>query len=412
MKYQDLRINSQRMQADFDALARIGSTGDGGVHRPALSPADLKARLWLRKRIEDSGLEFRLDPAGNLSGFLNCAGPTAPTLLLGSHLDSVPHGGRFDGALGVVAALEALHTIKEAGLRLSANLEAIDFTDEEGTLVGLLGSSALAGRLEPEDLQKPRGGREALLIGLEHAGLSETGLLAARRDPHNLAGYLELHIEQGARLQKARIGIGVVTSIVGIGSYRLAFIGRADHAGTTYLPDRLDAGLGASAFHLEAQHLVLSGFPECVVNIGEMNFEPGAFNIVPGRASLSLEYRSPDTAPFERLETALLAQARQIASERGLGVEETFLGKHQPALMSPVVQSAIAAAADNLATSHIPLSSGAGHDAQSFARLCPAGMLFVPSISGASHSPREFTEWQDCINGANVLLQAALNLIS
>ncbi|HTP02468.1 MAG TPA: M20/M25/M40 family metallo-hydrolase, partial [Anaerolineales bacterium] len=159
MMLADTRINRNRMLAAFDELAAIGSTGDGGVHRPTFSEAHLVARAWFRDQIERSGLEFRLDGAGNHSAFLRCGPADAPTLLLGSHLDSVPHGGRFDGALGVMAAFEVLRTVKEAGIRLRYNLEAIDFTDEEGTLVGLLGSSALAGRLNPSVVQNPRGGR-------------------------------------------------------------------------------------------------------------------------------------------------------------------------------------------------------------------------------------------------------------
>ena len=263
------------------------------MDRPALGEAHLAARAWLRQRIQADGLELRLDQAGNHLAFLGCGPQGAPTLLLGSHLDSVPDGGRYDGALGVLAALEALRTVREAGLALPVNLEAIDFTDEEGTLVGLLGSSALAGHLNAEDLLSPRGGREHLLAGLERAGLSEGGLLAARRDPSRLAGYLELHIEQGPRLLQAGVQIGVVTSIVGICSYRLAFTGRADHAGTTPMRDRLDAAQGAAAFTLAVRQMVLQDFPECVANVGMCRLLPGAFNIVPaaGRAGAGAALR-------------------------------------------------------------------------------------------------------------------------
>ena len=191
----------------------------------------------------------------------------AQTLLLGSHLDSVPNGGRFDGALGVMAAFEVLRTIKDAGLKLRFDLEAIDFTDEEGTLVGLLGSAALAGQLRPEILQNPRGGRQALIEGMKRAGLSDESMLGAARPKDSLAGYLELHIEQGKRLERAGTNIGIVSAIVGIWSYRLSFIGRADHAGTTTMEDRLDASLGASAFTLAVARARDEGFsklcPEC-----------------------------------------------------------------------------------------------------------------------------------------------------
>ena len=406
----DLSINPQRLQEDFEALAQIGATGDGGVDRPTFSPAHLQAREWFAQRICQSDLELRRDGAGNHSAFLDCGPAGGRTLLLGSHLDSVTRGGRFDGALGVLAALEVLRTVQEAGLKLPVHLEAIDFTDEEGTLFGLLGSAALAGHLQTKDLLAPRGGRQALLDGLRRAGLSEAGLLSASRDPVTLAGYLELHIEQGPRLLQAGAQIGVVSAIVGICSYRLAFTGRADHAGTTPMSDRLDAAQGAAAFTLAVRQVVMRDFPGCVANVGQMHFEPGAFNIVPARAVLSLELRAADEDTFASLETALLDLAHLEAERGNLGLEIEFLGKHAPALMSNLAQNAIAAASKALGLRHISLPSGAGHDAQMLAGLCPAGMIFVPSQGGASHSPREFTEWQDCVNGANVLLGAALRM--
>jgi N-carbamoyl-L-amino-acid hydrolase len=185
------------MLVTFNELARIGATADGGVNRPSFSDAHLAARRWFRGQIEKSGLEFRTDGAGNHSAFLACGPNDAPTLLLGSHLDAVPNGGRFDGALGVMAALEVLRTVKDAGLKLKFQLEAVDFTDEEGTLVGLLGSAAIAGRLHTELLKNPRGGRQALVEGMQGAGLSDDSILNAVRPKASLAGYLELHIEQG-----------------------------------------------------------------------------------------------------------------------------------------------------------------------------------------------------------------------
>jgi N-carbamoyl-L-amino-acid hydrolase len=403
-------IDSHRMHSDFVALAKIGATPDGGVDRPALSPAHLEARAWFRERALAAGLEFRVDSAGNCSAIFLCGTQGAPSLLLGSHLDSVPHGGRFDGALGVLAGLEVLRTVKDAGLRLPFNLEVIDFTDEEGTLVGLLGSRALAGLLTADELRAPRGGRENLIAGLERAGLTEAGLLSARRDPADLVGYLELHIEQGPRLLQAGAEIGVVDTIVGISSFRLDFIGRADHAGTTPLQARRDAGQGAAAFISSARQCVLDNFPDCVVNVGDLSFYPGAFNIVPERASLALEMRAAQSETLIQLETILLELANREADRFALNLESRFLGRHLPTRLSPQMGAAIAQAGGVLGLRTCTLNSGAGHDAQSLASVCPAGMLFVPSQDGASHSPREFTTWQDCVNGANVLLGAVLAL--
>ncbi|HET9905198.1 MAG TPA: Zn-dependent hydrolase [Anaerolineales bacterium] len=415
----DLRVNSDRMLASFNEVASIGATGDGGVHRPTFNEAHLAARNWFRQEIEKSGFEFRTDGAGNHSAVLPVtvssgesllATTETKTLLLGSHLDSVPNGGRFDGALGVISALEVLKTVKENGIKLKVNLEAMDFTDEEGTLVGLLGSAALGGHLKPEALQAPRGGRENLVEGMRRASLSEDGMLKAARPKDSLAGYLELHIEQGKRLERAGINIGIVSAIVGIWSYRLSFIGRADHAGTSTMDDRLDASLGASAFTLAARELVMKVFPNCVVNVGKMEFAPGAFNIVPARVEVSLEFRSPDEEQFRRLDSALIARAKAEAQKFSLELKIEDLGSHSPSPMSEVARRAFAEACDDLGLTHVALTSGAGHDAQSLADLCPVGMIFVPSVDGASHSPREFTKWEDCVNGANVLLHAALKL--
>lgn len=403
-----LRIDSSRLYADFENLAKFGATGDGGVHRPTFSEAHLAARAWFRTQIEQAGLEYHTDGAGNQSARLKCAGENAPTLLLGSHLDSVPHGGRFDGALGVCAALEVLRVVKENHLALAVNLEAIDFTDEEGTLVGFIGSAGVAGNLTPADLQNPRGGRDQLQAGLARAGLTKAGLFTAARPRESIAGYLELHIEQGKRLIDAHANIGIVTAIVGIGSYRLKFIGRADHAGTTSMPERLDAAQGASAFALAAREIVMQNFPRCVANVGKMEFAPGAFNIVPASVVVSLEYRAPTEAEFAQLAEALIERAKAEANRFGLAIEIDFLGKHAPTPMSAKAQRAFVDACEVLGLSHVPLVSGAGHDAQSLAHVWEVGMIFVPSRDGASHSAREFTEWGDCENGANVLLQAAV----
>jgi N-carbamoyl-L-amino-acid hydrolase len=410
LNIEQLRINPARFRAHFMALSEIGMTDDGGVHRPALSEAHLTARTWFRARTTEIGLELRVDGAGNQSAYLPCGPDDAPILLIGSHLDSVPHGGRFDGALGVLAALEVLIVVKEARIGLPFNLEAIDFIDEEGTHIGLLGSSAITGRLKSSDLEHPRGGKDAFLEGLERAGLTVDGLLNAERPQDSLSAFLELHIEQGKRLISTNAEIGIVTSIVGIGSSHLTFIGRSDHAGTTSMEDRLDASQGASAFTLAVRDILHENFPQCVANVGQMNFIPGAFNIVPAEARLALEYRAPESEILRRLGQALIERSRSEANHYGLGLEVEELKEYPPSPMSQEIQFAIAQAADSLGLNHIPLTSMAGHDAQSLTGFCPVGMIFVPSVDGASHSPREFTTWEDCVHGANVLLQTALRL--
>lgn len=406
----NLRVNPERFRTNFEKLAQIGATDDGGVNRPTFSAAHLKAREWFRKQAAAANLDFHMDSAGNHSAILHCGPLNAPTLLLGSHLDSVPNGGRFDGALGVLAAFEVLQTIQDADHQLPLHLEAIDFTDEEGTLVGLLGSSAVAGKLTPDDLLEPRGGRQMLLESIEYAGLTEEGIFNAQREHRSLAGYLELHIEQGPRLQEENADLGIVTTIVGIGSYKITFIGTANHSGTTSMTSRLDAAQGASAFTLAVHNLVIKEFPDCVANVGNMRFEPGAFNIIPERVTVSMEFRAPSMELLDHLETAILTLAKEQANLFGLGLETEFLGKHPPASMNIEFQAASKQAAHTLGLSAVQMASGAGHDAQSLADICPTGMIFVPSTGGISHSPHEFTTWTDCVNGANMLLLIVLKL--
>ncbi len=400
-------VNPERFRAIFDALTRAGATPEGGLSRPALSESHLEAREAFRILSLKHGLDFRVDEAGNHSAILACGEPDAPTLLIGSHLDSVPNGGRFDGTLGVAAALEVIFALRETGKARTVNLEAIDFTDEEGTWVSLMGSRAAAGLLTEEDLKSPRGHPEAFQEALGRAGLTCAGILRASRAGDLLAGYLELHIEQGSRLVDAGKDIGVVTGMVGIWMYRVVFHGRADHAGTSVMTDRLDAAQGAAAFCLAVRRTVLEQFPDCVANVGRMVFSPGAFNIVPESVTTYMELRNQDPIRAQELENALRAEAARSADAYGLGLEFVFQESVRPAAMDEETCRIFEDSAKRLGHSHKRLPSLAGHDAQSMARLCPAGLIFTPSVDGCSHSPREFTRWQDCLQGAETLLGAA-----
>jgi N-carbamoyl-L-amino-acid hydrolase len=405
-----LRVDSDRMRADFDALAQIGATPNGGIARTTFSEAHVAARAWFHQRAREAGLETHVDSAANHSAVLPARGPGARTLMLGSHLDSVRLGGRYDGALGVICALEVVRAVKDADLDLPVSLEAIDFTDEEGTLIATLGSCALAGQLSREDLAAPRGGRALLVAELERMGLTEDGLLAARREPATLAGYLELHIEQGPVLERSRINIGIVTGIVGSSSFRLVFEGDARHAGTTPMDARRDAGLGAATFVLGVRETVTSDFPGCVATVGDIKTEPGSFNVVPGRARLRMECRSPDAAELSALERALTGRAREGAEAFGLHVTVERVGRVEPAPTDERVRAAFTKAASALGLATMELPSGAGHDAQALAGITPSGMVFVPSVGGISHDPTESTAWEDCVDGANVLLGAVAQL--
>jgi N-carbamoyl-L-amino-acid hydrolase len=407
-----LNINDQRLLNDLDELARIGSTGDGGVSRPALSPADVEGRAWFKRQIEAAGLEFHQDGTGNLSGVLRCADPQAKTLILGSHLDSVPNGGRFDGALGVLSALEVVRTLKEAGTELPFHVEALSFTDEEGSVLGLMGSQAMAGLLTADDLARPRGGLDALEAGMARIDVDENSILNAQRDPQTLAGYIEVHIEQGTRLEEAGIDIGVVTAMVGIRSFNVQFLGEAAHAGTMPMLKRRDALWGGSDYILRAKRHVMDDYTPGVVNFGQINAKPGAFNIVPAQVDLALEFRHGTDEEMDAMQRDLLAMAATVAQEHGLSVRTSPLDTLQPAPMDATMMAAIETAADALGLSHTRLLSFAGHDAQIMSRITPSVLYFVPSVKGISHNPAEYTAPEDCINGANVMLHAVLALAS
>jgi beta-ureidopropionase / N-carbamoyl-L-amino-acid hydrolase len=404
-----LQVNEERLRADLLALNAIGWDADRGLARTTFSSGHMEARAWFLERARAAGLETRIDSAANHSALLPGYG-RGLTLLLGSHLDSVPEGGRYDGALGVLCALEVLRSVKDAGLELPVTLEAIDFTDEEGTLVGTLGSYALAGALTPEMLATPRGGRERLLAELERMGLTEAGLFAARRDPATLAGFLELHVEQGPKLERAGSEIGVVTGISGNISFEVIFTGEARHAGTTPIDARRDAGRGAAAVVLAVREIVTTEFRGCVANVGDIVLEPGAFNVVPGRAQLRLECRSTDAAELGRLANAIVERVRSVAAECQLEVAVNCVGRWAPGATDARIRSAIQRAAGSLRLSAMQMPSGAGHDAQILAEVTPSGMVFVPSVAGISHDPAEHTRLQDCVNGANVLLRATVEL--
>jgi N-carbamoyl-L-amino-acid hydrolase len=396
-----LRIDAARLLADLDALAAIGQTPEGGVSRMALSAADRAGRAWFRERVIEAGLQFREDGAGNLCAIL---GDSERAILTGSHLDTVPNGGRYDGALGVLCALEALRTLREAKITLPARLEAISFTDEEGSVVSMLGSRALTGNLTYDDLAP-------IHSVLNKAGLTPESILSAARDPHEYLAFIEVHIEQGTRLEQAGIDIGVVTNIVGIRNYWLVFDGQANHSGTTPMDQRMDALWGAAAYVEGARDLVMDRFSPGVVNCGNLIISPGAHNIVPGQVRLAFELRHGTPDQLDEMETALFALARETADQHRLTLTIETKGHVVPAVLNEHMIITIEQAADTLALSHTRLMSFAGHDTQNISPFMPGGMFFVPSVNGISHNPQELTLETDVINGANVLLHTLLEII-
>jgi N-carbamoyl-L-amino-acid hydrolase len=408
--YADIRINADRLREDFAELCEIGATIHGGVSRLALSNEDLQARAWLDRRFQHSGIEVRDDDAGNLSGILRSENPDARTLILGSHLDTVPDGGCYDGSVGVLAALEVLRTIRDAGITLPVHLEAIDFTDEEGCWHPNLGSGALTGTLTENynsDRDRDYGPFRAALY---RAGIPPNNIHKARRDPATLAGYLELHIEQSQRLFEAGCDIGVITNIAGRSSYQMEFRGEACHSGTTAMENRQDALLGASTYIVEAHRLIRECFPGGMFNCENLAVSPGTFNMIPDRANVVWDCRHIDKEQMEIMEGRLLELAKEQATVHSLDVWVKRLVRTSVATMAGRAVLEIERVCERLGVSSMRMASYAGHDAQIMSTFTPSGMIFIPSVGGISHTSREFTEWRHVIQGANVLLHSALGI--
>ncbi len=405
-----LKINEARLLSDLQELAQIGATANGGLNRPALSPADIAARQWYQRKIAEAGLEYAIDGAGNQSAILHSEPPSAKRILAGSHLDSVPNGGRYDGALGLLVAFEALRTLKDNGITPAYTLEAVNFTDEESAIMGLLGSRAVAGQLSAADFSRSKLPAAELERRFAAAGITQASMLAARRA--DVLAWVELHIEQGTRLETAGIDIGVVNAIVGIRALQVSFIGEAAHAGTKPMRQRRDALWGAAQFVLRARQLVLEKYQPGVCNVGIIQAKPGAFNIVPAEVSFALEFRHGSTAELDAMQAALIDLLERCAADFDLGLQYEATPPVAPAQMSEAVMTAIERAAQGLGLSQRRMLSFAGHDTQSLASIAPAAMYFVPSVGGISHNPQEYTSDADCLKGANLMLHTLLELLA
>jgi N-carbamoyl-L-amino-acid hydrolase len=408
--YQHLRVDGARLLQDFEELAQIGGTLDGGVHRLALSQEDMQARAWYAERVEAAGLRVQDDDAGNLSGVLRSRNPQAKTILLGSHLDTVPNGGRYDGAVGVLAALECLRVIHDASLQLPVHLEAINFTDDEGCWRSLFGSRALAGMLTDEDTQENSADTAAFRAALSRAGIEIRDVANAERPSSTIAAYLELHIEQGERLERAQKHIGVVDDIVGRTTYQITFLGQAGHSGTTPMYRRRDALLGAAEFITRAHKTVRERYGDGVFNCGDIDVKPGAFNIIPSEALVIVECRHIKAQLLAEMEMMTVQIARESAAANALGLDCKRIAHMPAAPMDEGMVSAIEASSTQLGLTTMRLPSLSGHDAQIISRIAPGGMIFIPSVGGISHHADEFSRWDDVLNGANVLLQTLLRV--
>ncbi len=402
------QVDADRLRQSLEDLSVYGRPPGGtftdGVSRVAYSDADVAGRKFALDLMRAAGLNPRLDPAGNIFGRRAGTDPALKPILFGSHIDSVPNGGNFDGDLGSLSAIEIMRTLQQRGLTTRHPLEMVIWSNEEG---GLVGSRAAAGELASTDLERVFNGVR-LADGLRKIGGEPTRLSEARLPPGAFRCYLELHIEQGANLDRDKIPIGVVEGIVSIDEYDVEIRGFANHAGTTPMPERRNALLAAAQLIEAVQEVVTRDPGRQVGTVGHIEVTPNVRNVVPGLVKHSLELRDLSAEKIARLADEIRQRAQEIARRTRTEITITKIEHDPPAVATPEIQQKIETAARELGLRTMRLPSGAGHDAQMMARLGPMGMIFVPSVGGISHSPKELTRWEDCANGANVLLRTIL----
>jgi beta-ureidopropionase / N-carbamoyl-L-amino-acid hydrolase len=402
-------IDPNRLLADLTTLRSFGAYKTG-VHRPTFSPEDIAARRWFAQRMEDAGLEATIDGIGNVVGFSRAAGRK---VLAGSHLETQNHAGWLDGALGMVYALEAARALRANADTPDLGVDVIAFCDEEGHFGSFLGSRSFTGLLTEADLDTARNRTRG--VSLRDA-LAEAGLAGKPRlhiDPSRYAAFFEAHIEQGDTLEAAGNRIGVVTSIVAIWQYRITVEGEQNHAGTTSMARRRDAGLALVRLlaAIDAKFPQTAG-ERTVWTTGRITLDPGGQSIIPGRAEAMFQLRDADTAVLERLDALLHELVAEATRNGRCPVTLERLSASTPALMDETLLAALDAAAERHAPGkHMRMPSGAGHDAQWLARIMPAAMLFVPSIGGISHHWTENTSDEDIVLGAQVFTDAIADVL-
>ncbi len=408
-----MRADASRLWADVMALAAITEPGRPWMRR-SFSPLFLEGRAWLQRAFAAAGLSCRLDAAGNLIGRREGTERGCRAILLGSHSDTVPDGGRFDGIAGVLAGLEALRLLDESGERLRHPVELVDFLAEEPSEFGLscIGSRGMAGRLEPAHLALTEPGGERLEQAIDRVGGRAGSLADARRD--DIAAFFELHIEQGVVLEHDGLAIGLVEAIAGITRTELVFTGRADHAGTTPMDRRQDAAVAAAAVigHVAAEARALSreaGAGHVTATVGQVEIRPNASNVVPQTARLVVDLRVSRREAALRFGASLEAAARDAAGSARVALSRcALLSDTLPVACDPNLRRLLGEAAAELGLASRAMVSGAGHDAALIAAVAPAAMIFIPCRDGRSHAPEEWAKPQAIADGASVLARAVL----
>jgi N-carbamoyl-L-amino-acid hydrolase len=395
--------------SDLNELARFGADPAGGISRTAFSPAFVEAQAWLLQRMTEAGLAARIDEAGNVIGRF---GPKGPAVVAASHIDTVPHGGALDGALGVLAGLEAFRRLRARGHVFERALEIIAFADEEGEYYSLFGSRAMLGLVTSDAIATAQGGKgKSMVEAMREAGRDPAKIAEAHRPHGDFHAYVELHIEQGPVLERLGRAVGIVTNIVGIEVTEFAFTGRPDHSGTTPRDIRKDAFRAGIDFCKACYDLAEDSDPALRLNFGTLSIEPRALNVVPEKVRLQQELRHPDPQALSSFANRTRRMAEECARELGIQAEWTLISRDEPAAMDSKLQALLHDCAADLQIAAPDLPSGAGHDAQNFAQVCPTAMLFVQSTGGRSHCPEESSP-PDAVRQAVAVLTEALGRLT
>lgn len=402
-----LLIDGDRLNASLRDLAGFGKTPEGGTNRVAYSDEDLRAREYVMRLMREAKLDVSIDVAGNIVGRRSGSDASLKPIMIGSHIDSVPMGGRYDGQVGSMAAIEVARTLAEKGITFRHPLAVSIFQNEEG---GTGGSTALTAGIAAERFDIVTNSKRTIREGIKAIGGDPDKLAKPLLKKGDLAGYLELHIEQGGRLDQQKINIGIVEGIVGLRWFEITISGFANHAGTTPMDQRQDALLAAAKYVEAVNRAARSITGRQVATVGKIQAFPGATNVVPGRVVTSLDVRDLDPAKISQVLDKIRESVKTIEAETGTKFEFNETASSAPAIADERFKSAIDASAKALALTTLSLPSGAGHDAQEIADICPIGMIFIPSRAGISHSPKEFSEGSDITNGGNVLLQTLVRL--
>jgi N-carbamoyl-L-amino-acid hydrolase len=409
------RVDARALRERIEKLSTFGRQAGGtfgdGVSRVAYSDADIEGRRYVMELMKTAGLQPRIDPAGNIFAARAGTEPRLPPILFGSHIDSVPGGGNFDGDLGSLSALGLLEGLDAAGVRTRHPLEMVVWAHEEGFAFGrgLACSRIVAGEITPADMDEVWNGMRRG-EAIRRIGGNPDRIFEARRRKGSHHCYLELHIEQGGTLERAGIPVGVVEGIVAIDRYDAIVTGFANHAGTTPIAERHDAMLAAAHLTVAVRDAVTRVPGRQVGTVGHIEVEPNSPNVIPGLVRLSVELRDLTPQKLAAMMDDIRAHAREIAANTQTTIEFTQTQKTAPAVADGEVQRAIERVGQSLGLGTSRLPSGAGHDAQMMALLGPMGMIFVPSVGGVSHSPKELTHWDDCARGADVLMRTVLEM--